>query len=125
MPSKSYEKKSENNSNNFVVGSGVEPLAHRFSADCSTMNTPRGFLSYHNQFVLQRYDIFFGLSNFKELFLNSNTEYLSLPISFKLITNIDAFFETVKLFKKFRLKIFLQFFFFQVHQYETTRLQCS
>ena len=33
-----------------MVGSGVEPLAHYFSDNCSTVNL-KGFLSYHNHIL--------------------------------------------------------------------------
>jgi hypothetical protein len=120
MPSKSSNENSENKTSlsrrTFVVGSGVEPLAHYCSGNCSTMNPVR-FLSYHNHikelssgfqtiwcsklvtitsgtFLLSSRFLFKDMKTFSNrqiffyFFSNLNTEYLSSPISFKLFTNV-------------------------------------
>ena len=80
-----------------VVGSGVEPLAHRCSDDCSTEILRS--LSYHNHICFTKIRIYFQTS---KSFFESTTEYLSSPISVNSFTKIKNVF---KLPKKFLKKI--------------------
>ena len=112
MPSKSFNENSENKTSlyrrTFVVGSGVEPLAHYCSGNCSTADIQLS-LSYHNhikelssgfqtiwfitsgtfllssRFVFQRYEDFFKPSNLFFIFFEFKYRVSFITYKFQIL----------------------------------------
>jgi len=114
MPSKSFNENSENKTSlsrrTFVVGSGVEPLAHYCSGNCSTVNLKN---SWATTTILKNYHRDFKPFGVVIMLLSLQVHFYCPP---DFYTKIRTFFWIVKsFFFEFRYRVSFITYKFQTH----------